>query len=313
MRFFTPDNKPKTQEGFQAVLERLKVKEQWQAQIKVLDRTGILEIFPDSKNLGVRGIDGKEYPVPTMQEITQRLETKRKLVEKKMEQGFTKMIMVPLAYPLDKLGKKYEKIILAHHKAGKLLATKEKPTDPDEKLELDENQPLYVWDEYNGADKNGKLVYFPKSFDSKNHKGKTKTELLSNPDEAWQIILVEDMPNIPREGKGETIKERKQIEANKTPSDYLKMLQTDKAYQGEEGLIPEADLIYAITHLEETNQVTNDYQGKGSLSYQVGAYFPSAGYVPCSSWYRDYRLADLNGYDPSDRSVSYGARVGVRV
>ena len=71
--------------------------------------------------------------------------------------------------------------------------------------------------------------------------------------------------------------------------------------------------MYTLTHLEETNQVINDYQGKGSLSYQVGGYFPASGNVPNSYWDRDDRRARLSGNNPADRDSSCGVRAGVRV
>ena len=295
-------------------LEALKIKEQWGSQVKILSKLGILETFPDSKQLGIRGIDGKEYPVPRPEEIQARLEANREMVLAKMEQGFTKIVMVPFGYPLDSLSDKYKKTILRHHKEGKLLATKEKPTDPDEPLALDENEPLWRWEEgYSHADTEDKLVYSPTEF-SRSHAGKTKKELLvSDSSNAWQILLLEDMPNIPREGKGQEIGGRHQLETNKSSTEYLRLLQTKSEYKGESGLIPEADLMYAITHLEETNQVTNDYSGKGSLSFQIGAYFPSSGLVPYSSWYRDIRQANLDRLNPSYRNSHYGVRVGVRV
>ena len=295
-------------------LETLKIKEQWGSQVKILSKLGILETFPDSKQLGIKGIDGKEYPVPRPEEIQARLEANREMVLAKMEQGFTKIVMVPFGYSLDSLSDKYKKTILRHHKEGKLLATKEKPTDPDEPLELDENEPLWRWEEgYSHADTEGKIVYFPEEFSGR-HDRKTKKELLaSDPTNAWQIWLVEDMPNIPREGKGQEIGGRHQLEANKSSTEYLRLLQTKSEYKGESGLTPETDLMYAITHLEETNQVTNDYIGKGSLSFQIGAYFPSSGHVPDSCWDRSSRQADLGGSNPSDRSSDCGVRIGVRV
>jgi len=301
------------QEGIRT-LEALRIKEQWNAQVRILSKLGILETFPDSKQLGIRGIDGKEYPVPRPEEIQARLEANREMVLAKMEQGFTKIVMMPFGYPLDSLSEKYKGTILRHHKEGKLFATKEKPTDPDEPLELDVDQPLYRWEEgYSHADTEGKIVYFPKEFSGR-HDGKTKKELLDpDPANAWQIWLVEDMPNIPREGKGKEIGGRRQLETNKSSTEYLKLLQAKPEHKGEVGLTPETDLMYAITHLEETNQVINDYQGKGSLSFQVGAYFPSSGLVPLSYWDRDDRQAYFDGDDPSARSSSYGVRVGVRV
>ena len=295
-------------------IETLKIKEQWGSQIKILSKLGILEIFPDSKNLGIRGIDGKEYPVPKPEEILKQLEAKKEMILEKMEQGFIKLIIEPFAYSFDALSEKYKKAIVQHHKDGKLLATKENPTDPDEKLELDTNQPLWRWEDgYSKCDTEDKIVYFPKEF-SKNHGGKTKKELLaSDSSNAWRIWLVENTPNIPREGKGKEVGKRHQLEANKQPKEYLELFRTKSEYKNESGLTPEADILYALTNLEEKNQVINDYQGKGLLSYQIGAYFPSSGYVPGSVWYRDRRRANLSGYVPADRFEYYGVRAGVRV
>jgi hypothetical protein len=295
-------------------LETLKIKEQWNSQIKILSKLGILETFPESKELGIRGIDGKEYPVPRPDEITARLEKNKEMILVKMEQGFTKLVMEPFAYSFDKLLDKYKKTILEHHKNGKLLATKEKSDDPDEILDLDENEPLWIWEDgYNHCDTEDKMVYFPKEF-SNNHGGKTKKELLSSDiSTGWNIWLVEDMPNIPREGKGQEVGKRHQLETNKTPHEYLKLLQTDSKYKNEGGLTPEADVMYALMNLEEKNQVTNDHDGKGSISYQVGAYFLSSGVVPRSFWLRGGLRAYLDGPGPSGRGSGCGVRVGVRV
>jgi len=294
-------------------LETLRINEQWGSQVKILSKLDILKTFPDSKQLGIEGIDGKEYPVPQPEEIRARLETNKEMVLAKMNQGFTRIVMVPFGYSLDSLSDKYKKTILRHHKEGKLLATKEKPTDPDELLELDENEPLWRWEGYSHTDTEGKIVYFPEEF-SDRHGERTKKELLASDSlNAWQILLLEDMPNIPREGKGQEIGGRHQLESNKTPTEYLRLLQTEPEYKGEFGLTPEADLMYAITYLEETNQVTNDYNGKGSLSFQIGAYFPSSGRVPGSCWARCRRRAGLNGSSPSYRNSNFGVRVGVRV
>ena len=308
-----PEGLPLEQEQI-VTLEQLKVKEQWDLQIRIMYRLGIIETFPESKQLGIRGIDGKEYPVPKPEEITEMLEANREMVLKKMEQGFTKLIIEPFAYSFDSLSDKYKKTILKHHKDGKLFATKDKPTDPDEPLALDDTEPLWRWEEgYSHCDTEDKIVYFPKEF-SKNHGGQTKKELLTtDSSNAWRIWLMEDMPNIPREGKGGDFGQRHQIETNKTPIDYLKLLQTNPMYQNESGLTPETDIMYAITHLEETNQIVNDYQGKGSLSFQVGSYFPASGFVPDSYWVRGNRQASLSWYYPAARYSDCGVRAGVRV
>ena len=126
------------------------------------------------------------------------------------------------------------------------MAAKKDPSDQGEKLvslDLDENQPVWVWDKYQEADVNGNLIYQPKEL-SENHQGKTKQEILGEQG-GWRIVLMEDMPNIPRENpetkggrtqidvKGSSIK--KYMEKGKnipSPSEYLKALQQDSTYKG---------------------------------------------------------------------------------
>src|SRR3989338_4326967 len=170
--------RPPVRQEEMRTLEALKIKEQWSSQVKILSKSGILETFPYSKQLGILGIDGKEYPVPKPEEIQARLEKNKEMVLEKMEQGFTKLVIEPFAYSLDALSEKYKKALLQHHKDGKLFATKEKSTDQNETLDLDENQPVWKWEEgYNHCDTEDKIVYFPKEFGAK-HGGKTKKELL---------------------------------------------------------------------------------------------------------------------------------------
>ena len=251
--------------------------------------------------------------MPTLGEVVFRLENKKELAGRKIKQGFTKIIIVPFACPLEKIIKRYEETLKIHHAAGKLLATKEKKSDADLPLELNPDHPTNVWSECRDGDVKNNFIYFPKKYDKINHQGKNKLELLSDTKNAWQIFLVEDMPNIPLSGKGKTISHRRQIEAGKTPKEYLEMLQTNKTYQGEEGLTPEADLIYAITHLEETNQVVNDWQGKGNASYELGAFLFFSDSIPCFSWDRDFNRLDLWKFISSNTDSRTGARVGIRI
>ena len=65
--------RPPVRQEEMRTLEALKIKEQWNSQVKILSKLGILETFPDSKKLGIRGIDGKEYPVPKPEDIQARL------------------------------------------------------------------------------------------------------------------------------------------------------------------------------------------------------------------------------------------------
>ncbi len=297
-------------------LPQKELKRQYESQREIFTRLHVLEQLSTGET-GIIAIDGKEYPFPTYEELTQRIRKNKEFLKPKLEQGFSRLLIVPFGLKLDDLIQKYKAVILKHHKEGKLLATKKNPTDPDEQLALDESAPLWSWEGYEDADTLGKLVYFPKRFTEQNHQGQTKEEILKAERAGFQILFIEDLPNIPREGKGqETGKDknkRKQLEAGKTPEEYLQTLETAPLYQGEQGMTPEAQLVYSIIHLEETNQVIDDYQGKGSVSYQLGAWFPITGGVPYACWVRDYRRAILGGRNPRGRNGGCGCRSSVRV
>lgn len=287
------------------------LKEQYESQRAILIKAGILEKL-SSGELGIKAIDGKESAFPSYHEITGRMRENQEILKSKTEQGFNQLLIVPFGMKLDDLIEKYRQVILKHHREGKLLATKEKSSDPNEPLELDEKEPVWVWDPYQDADRNETLVYFPKEF-SKNHQGKTKQEILQQTKQGFNILLLENLPNIPRQGKGKEIKARKQLEAGKTPNQYLKALKTNPMYKNESGMTPEEQITYAIRYLEENNQVIDDYSGKGSVSYQLGAFFTVGGNVPRAHWGRGSRRVLLGG-DVSEYSASdAGVRGAVRV
>lgn len=312
---------------------RLKLREQYESQVSMLARLDMLTSL-DAGGLGVKGIDGKEYPLPSYEEVTRRMVEQKEVLATKVEQGFTKLLLVPSGLSLNQLIETYRAALQRHFDNSALFYTKQNPHDPHEDLEpipkLHADGSLWVWDKYDGADTSGALVYEPQAFFS-THGGKTKMELLADGQHGFIIRLVEDMPNIPRQGQGTTRgrpgQERAQLDTGGTsirqymtpgktipcPREYLQALQQDSQYQHEHGMTPEEQILYALTHLEETNQVIDDYQGHGSLSYQLGAYFPASENVPDAGWYRDVRQAKLGGSDPDSRDDYCGARSAVRV
>jgi len=66
----TPTLERRSPEAFPASLD---IKKQWEAQVRSLAESGILETDPSSHLFGIWGIDGKHYPVPTWQDIEARL------------------------------------------------------------------------------------------------------------------------------------------------------------------------------------------------------------------------------------------------
>jgi len=215
--------------------------------------------------------------------------------------------MVPLGMPLEILIDRYQREILKKHQEGRLRSTDQTP------LELDTNQtnqPVYVWDALPGADVDGRMSYYPTQYSQESHNGQTKQELIDQGD-AWEVVLIENLPDLPAEGKGETKGGRAQLEANHTPNQYLETIQQVPSYQNEQGLTLEAWLTYATTHLHITDTQIDDYQGQGKASYLLGAYLSSN--VLNSCWGRDGRRARLSGDVPGNRNSNVGARSSVKI
>ncbi len=323
-------------------LPRRELQRQYESQKEILIKVGLLETLSTGE-LGIKAIDSQEYPYPTLEQIQQEMKKNKDLLKTKSGQGFTQLLIVPFGLKLSILIDKYRQVILNHYvdmpdpndpakrisdpDKTKLFTAKANPHNPKEQLvplELDTNQPLWVWEEYQDADTNGALLYHPESLPTAQEEpdvdrrkqlsqGKTKQQLLQQTKQGFSLLLLEDLPNIPRDRKGKTVKNRKQLEANQTSQEYLNTLKTNPIYSQEQGLTPEDQLVYALLHLEQTDQVIDDYQGHGSVSYQLGAYFPISAYVPYGFWDRGDRQAVLGGGGPRIRDVGIGARAAVRV
>lgn len=312
-------------------LERiLLIKEQYQRQRDIHERR-ILTQQP-SGEYTAQFIDGKEYPFPSYEEVVQRLRDNKEMLKLKAEQGFSQMLIVPFGMSLNVLIEKYKATLVKHFEEKKLFFTKENQDDDTEALvsiteaKFDSNEPVWTWDGYNQADVENKLVYFPKEF-TQNHQGKTKQEILDQSQSGWQIVFVENMPNIPAEGQAQTKGGRMQIdnkgssikafikqgETIPSPEEYLKALLEDPQYQHEDGGTMEDELIYMITYLEDYNQIINDYSGNGKIAYKVGAYFHASDDVPYACWYRGNRQTSVSRDDGGSRDGDCGVRPSVRV
>jgi len=295
--------------------------EQYNRQYETLNKLGLLDILPISGEMGVIGIDNKEYPIPSKELLRQMIESEREKYELKISQGFTRFQLTPLALPVDTLIKIAEEKIKERFKQHKLLATKKNRDEPDELLDLDTDQPIFVWDNWRGSDKNGQCQYYPDNFDQTNHNGHSKQEILDAQTNAknkgqlvsagWNAILLEPNLNIPRQGKGQIKGKRKQLETNQTPKEYKNILKTDQQYQHEQGLTSEDWLTLLLIQLEQTGEVIDDYQGKGSADFLIESFYPASVSLGYGYWSRDYRLAYLDGRGPWVQSSGFGLRSAV--
>ncbi|HOX40812.1 MAG TPA: AAA family ATPase [bacterium] len=289
-------------------LSQEEVERQYNKQIEALRTARIIEQLRSGAE-GIIDINGRECPLPTMETVMAQLAEKQEIIAPKIEQGFNKLLLVPFGKSLDQLIQVSKQRILEHKRQNKLLGT------DGTALDLDTSEPIWVWDQYPSADRQGKIVYNPTAYTQNNHGGQTKAEILadSSVTPGWQIQLVEDMPDIPRANNGKNISGRAQPEAGKTPNEYLRTQQTEPVYTNEQFFTPESWITYFISHLEETDQVIDDYQGRGSVRYLGAAWFPSASYVPYAYWNRGSRRASLSRYDPTVQSGDCGVGSAVRI
>ncbi|MFZ2834647.1 MAG: hypothetical protein WAZ64_01270, partial [Candidatus Moraniibacteriota bacterium] len=262
----------------------------------------------------ILGIDGQTYDLPTMNEIRTAILKNKEMFETKMKQGFTELEIVPFAMPLSKLIETLKRQLLKHHKEGKLFYVKRNKESKIEELmpfDLDINEPVYINEMYANADEKNELVYDVNGFSYENHQGKTKKQLINAQKSipGYLIIFREGDMNMPEEGKGKIINGRKQLEIHDAPKKYLKLIQTEKQYQGESGQTPEEWIVEFLCYMEKNDQVIDCQQG----SFQLGVYLVDDAYILYSRSILGNKMVKLERKDPNFEITRCGARTSVRI
>jgi len=259
------------------------LKEQYTSQVALLERVGIL------KEGAITGIDGKKYPIPTLEQIALRFYEQQEMLRVKHDQHFSRLLLVPFGMSLDALMDTFQQFLLDYKKTHA-------------SFDIDISKPLVRT--YKGVDTGDspKLVYFPRLLHRKNHQGKTKVQVLEdqtagvNTTPGWRILFLQassddaaGFRSIPRKDQGEIegkLSPRLDLEAFKTPIEYLSLLEKSRdnpssPYHGESGMTPEDWLCAFMTHLTETGKLL-DAVGVDieSDTWLVGAFFPSPRNVP---------------------------------
>ncbi|KKU30763.1 MAG: hypothetical protein UX57_C0023G0002 [Candidatus Uhrbacteria bacterium GW2011_GWE2_46_68] len=299
------------------------LKEQYDSQVELLEQVSIL------KEGAILGIDGNTYPIPTLEQIAVRFFERHEALETKHDQGFTKLLLVPFGMSLDTLRETLKQFLLKYKKSHS-------------SFNLDTDDPLYTWEEYQIADKGDSpnLVYYPQSFTKEGHGGKIKAQILEEQEDnqdsfpGWTVHLLQPsnpsdphslgFASIPREGQGTPqgdLIPRPPLEADKTPNEYLSILEKaqddeDSPYHGETGMTPEDWIMAFMIHLSETGKPLDDVwnpTNKECISYLTGAFFRSFINVPFVYWDRDLRRASLSGLDPHAQTGDIGLRSSVMI
>jgi hypothetical protein len=287
--------------------------------ITALNRTGILTLLPRSGSLGVTGIDGREYSVPTQEQLQEVFTRNKELVDRKMRQGFTQLQLTPIAMPTPKLIDRVKTAVFEHAAAGRIIQTKQNRTDADTPVRVRTGEPIWIWTVLRQTVDTPNLVYFPQVYTKRDHQGLTKEEVMQNirlcAVPGWSVGLIEPIPIMPQQGQGKVKGGRRQLEAFSTPRDYLRTLGTP-TYQGETGWTPEDFLTHFVTQLETTNQVSHDRYDNNAV-WCLGSYMPDsvpyAELVPTGYWARPTGRMYLSAHRTGNRFKLCVARSTVRL
>lgn len=310
-RFPKPESKQE-QEFF--IEKELNLKNQYEAYLKSLNESAVLQLLLKKEALGVIGLDGKEYPIPEYEKIAEVMEANREILKLKIEQGFTKLQLTPLAAPIEILKDRFAKLLIKHHKEGRLFQTRKDPKDIGVPLELNLQEPVYIYEGFTQGEISGHLLYYPQKFDDKKPGGHTKAELIellkNSPFPGWEVLLIEPNPFLPKVGEGRVLGGRHQLENNQTPKEYLAKLNGDSCNH-ESGLTIEDFLTYAIERLHAENEVSHDWNDH-NVTFLIGNYLKT-GPLPFGCWNRGVRGADVGVDYSDDRGAFWGVRPAVRV
>ena len=283
-----------------------------------LNRTGILTLLPKSERIGVIGIDGKEYPMPTLAQVVELFAHNSELFGSKVPQGFDRLELTPMAIPTPLLIDRMKAAILKHAVEGRIYQTRRSPSDPLIPVRVNPEKQVWVWDTLSQALDTDELVYFPQEYSS-NHRGQTKLEVINDGRicavPGWSVGLVESLPIMPQQGQAETLRGRRQLEIGSSPRDYLRIIQT-QPYQGETGRTLEDFITKFLTQLETTNEISNDVRDNNAL-WCLGQYLKVtyAELVPTGRWIRDVGRARLDMHRTGNKlcTKSWGGSTTVRL
>jgi len=299
-----------------------RLKEQYTVQVDLLKRTGILhskreqlprqtkrlidffkslspfgkkkrpELKETKEILCITGIDGKEYPLPTLEQIAQRLFEQKELFEIKRDQGFTKLLLVPFGMSLEHLLSALKHFLLDYKKVH-------------EDFRLHSADPLLIWDAftYGDQEESPRLTYLDSTTTDISHPHtQSKAQILSRQTQhfsatpGWRIVFVQ--PSVPMDQTSKGIASipprdcgrirgehhfRHDVEASQSSTEEMNYFLEDQKdpsspYFGESGMTPEDWAIAFMTHLQETGRPLDDWEEKRTenMAYLTGVYFPDA-------------------------------------
>jgi len=294
-------------------------KEDYFHQIEILSKRGILTLLPRSRSLGVIGFDGREYPLFPPEELGKLYVCNKKLIDWKMKQGFTQLLLTPMAMSTPQILGLVRDAIWEHAQEGKIFRRKQSLSDPEVLARVNKEKPVWIWKRLQQTLDTSQLIYFPRAYSPSNHQGLNKEEVIRDRNfcafPGWSVGLIEPFPKVAGKSKGKAIGGRKSLEEYCAPRDYLQTLNKPE-YQGETGWTPEDFLIHFLIFLDVFNLVSHD-RNEGNALWLLGVYLPEllpkAELVPVGYWDGNTGKLCLSAHRTGNRLQGWVGRTIVRL
>ncbi|AGG06695.1 hypothetical protein C1G86_1124 [Dehalococcoides mccartyi] len=276
--------------------------------VKALNQANLLAVLPQSRKPGIIGIDGQEYPLPSLEQVLDLFEINHELISMKIPQGFNRLALTPISMPMSLLINRLETSIIKHAAQKEIYQTRLSDSDPFIPVRVNSQKHVWVWETLLQALDTDELVYFPEKY-SNNHRGQTKQEAVTNKSicalPGWSVGLVENIPVIPNTGQGKILAGRKQLETGLSPREYLQILHT-QPYRGETGKTLEDFITKFLVHLETTGEVSHDIADINAM-WCLGQYLKIsyAEVVPAGRWHRSIGRLRLDAHRTGNKLCTW--------
>lgn len=249
----------KLREDLPSALEKLQLEKQYYDQLDILYESGLFDKSLDKSNAyPVIERFGEKHVMPSWETIKRMLCKNKKMLLEKCEQGFTKMLIVPFGYDLNKLGKKFKEKVEEFDKAATEDSGGLKDANGDRVVfdRFADDYPVDVGFPWHDES----MRYYPKEYSEDS--GLSKEEAIRKFG-AWQICFMEDLKAVP--ALGTVIGGRQQIDINNSHlrfdvevdpqifrdilSGEEEELRNPEMHKHEKGFTAEQDLWMRMTYL----------------------------------------------------------------
>jgi hypothetical protein len=288
------------------------LREVYAEQQRLYKDIGILKELPTGE-LYIEDGQGRKWEMLSLESVQERLLEKWPKVQRKAEQGFTRLAIVPFALPIREYANALNRLLVQRKNNGGVYEQTGDPSHQQEEnrlpirehvspLDPEDKSPLRV---FKGWSKEDEVFYYPQLYGHENHGGKTKEQLLESRQTkgAWSVVLFQEDPYLVMTTPREPLGGRSPLPLERSPEHYLDLLRQAQAdpsrpYAHEQFSTLEEYLILVMTHLHKTGELLDCVRDPGdrnslrSSTLNLGTYHPDEKSVPYIKW------------DASDRQVS---------